>query len=83
MCRKCSTFKHQHQAYFSFYFSGLIAANVWAEVWPAMRPNLLVTCSVYQASLKVDYMQTTPHEHLNSAPVGKYVNGQSTHQLKN
>lgn len=32
---------------------GLAAATEWGKVWPDSKSNILVTCSVYQASQKV------------------------------
>ena len=39
--------------YFNIFFSGLKAAKEFAKVWPMMKNDLIVTCSVYRASQKV------------------------------
>ena len=36
-----------------YFYSGLLAAKAWGEVWPNMRENILITSSAFRASVKV------------------------------
>jgi len=44
-------FHRDAKVIFGWNVAGLMAAKVWADVWPAMTANILITCSVFKATV--------------------------------